>query len=134
MSGYSGHTSFDFEIERYKNKKTGVDTAYLLPGINEDDYDYHTLTLKVEGSAYFAPGKTYGPPENCYPDEGDVEITSCLGPDGKDWEDQLTHSERDAIIEMIDGNVQEGLDGPDPDDYDDREDLPDDYYEPSFED
>lgn len=133
MSGYSGTTSFEFEIERYKHKKTGKETAYLLCGINEDDYEYHTVALQVEGSAYYTPGRLYGPPENCYPDEGEVEITSVIGPDGKDWTDQLTHAERDTIEEMITEHVCGGLDGPDPDDYD-HEDVPDDYYEPSFED
>lgn len=122
MSGYSGTASFDFEIERYLDKQTGKHIAYVLFE-DEERFEYKTFTLKVEGRAYFQPGKTYGPPENCYPDEGEVEITSCIGPDGKDWEDQLTHSEHDAITEMIDENVRDGLDGPDPDDYyDDYED------------
>jgi hypothetical protein len=116
MAGYSGTTEFDFEIERYKDKQTGNYIAYLLEE-DEERYEYTTLTLKVEGRSYFQPGKLYGPPENCYPDEGEVEITAVIGPDGKDWEGQLTHSEHDYIEEMIDEKVRDGLDGPDPDDY-----------------
>lgn len=117
MGGYSGTASFDFEIERYKDKKTGQYIAYVLGEVDEERYEYTTLKLQVEGSSYFQPGKLYGPPENCYPDEGDTEIEAAIGPDGKDWTDQLTHSEHDSIVEMIQENVQDGLDGPDPDDY-----------------
>lgn len=115
MSGYSGTTSFEFEIERYKNKKTGKLEAYLLPGIDESGYDYQIHTLSVEGRASFSPGKMFGTPENCYPDESEVEIISVMGPDGKDWEDQLTHSEREYILTMIDENVQsdDGIYDPD---------------------
>lgn len=122
MSGYSGETSFDFEIERYKHKKTGSLTAYLL---TEDDpnYEYEVITLKVEGRSYFQPGRTSGLPENCYPDEGETEIKHVLGPDGKDWESQLTHSEHDCLIEMIAEQVMEGGEGLDPDEY----------YEPDYD-
>jgi hypothetical protein len=125
MAGYAGTTSFDFEIERYKNRETGKYIAYLLDGIDPEgfEYEYQVLTLKVEGRSYFAPGRSYGPPENCYPDEGETEILECIGPDGKDWTDQLTHSERESIEEQIATEVSEGGDGPDPDDYyDDRDD------------
>lgn len=117
MGGYSGTASFDFEIERYKDKKTGQYIAYVLGEVDEERYEYTTLTLHVEGRSYFQPGKLYGPPENCYPDEGETEIEAAVGPDGKDWTDQLTHSEHDSLLEMIQENVQDGLDGPDPDDY-----------------
>lgn len=116
MSSYTGTASFDFEIERFVDTKTGKCTAYLLTN-DEERYAYTILTLQVVGCAYFAPGKTHGLPEDCYPDEGDVEIIKAIGPDGKDWKDQLTHSEYFSLIEMIDENVREGLDGPDPDDY-----------------
>lgn len=117
MSGYSGEASFDFEIERYKDNVTGKYIAYVLGEVDEKRYEYTTITLKVEGRAYFQPGRISGLPENCYPDEGEVEIKHAVGPDGNDWQDQLTHAEHDALIEMIDGNVKDGLDGPDPDDY-----------------
>lgn len=117
MGGYSGTASFDFEIERYKDKKTGQYIAYVLGEVDEERYEYTTISLHVEGRSYFQPGKLYGPPENCYPDEGETEIESAVGPDGKDWTDQLTHSEHDSLLEMIQENVQDGLDGPDPDDY-----------------
>lgn len=127
MRGYSGSTDFDFEIERYVNKKTGQKTAYLLDP-EDPEYEYETFTLKVEGSAYFTPGRLSGPPENCYPDEGDCEIIACVGPDGKDWESQLTHSERDAILDQIQEEVSSD-EGPDPDDYDYEPDSGRDIYD-----
>lgn len=122
MSGYSGDTSFDFEIERYRDNQTD---QLLVEPLNDDEvrFTYNVITLQVEGRSYYQPGRSYGPPENCYPDEGDTEITSVIGPDGNDWTDKLTEREKDSIIEMIQENVSDGLDGPDPDDYyDDYED------------
>lgn len=131
MGGYSGTASFEFEVERYQSRESGKLYA-IIPGteqavnIMEDDgfeYEYVTLKLDVEGRSYYQPGRLYGPPEDCYPDEGETEITAVIGPDGKDWEDQLTTEERDMILSMIQENAQDGLDGPDPDDYyDDYED------------
>lgn len=31
------------------------------------------LTVNVSSTGYYDPGKTYGPPEDCYPPEGDNE-------------------------------------------------------------
>ena len=114
MSGYSGETSFDFEVERYRNRETGKYLAYLLPGIDPDEfeYEYQVINLKVEGRSYFQPGKYSGPYEDSYPDEGETEIMSVIGPDGTDWESQLTHSERDAILDEIASNVQESIPEP----------------------
>jgi hypothetical protein len=122
MSGYSGETEFDFEIERYRDNQTD---QLLVEPLNDDEvrFTYNVITLTVEGRSYFQPGRTYGLPENCYPDEGDTEITSVIGSDGNDWSDKLTEREKDSLIEMIQENVQDGLDEPDPDDYyDDYED------------
>jgi hypothetical protein len=77
------------------------------------------VTVDVEGRSYFAAGKTYGPPEDCYPDEGETEILSVLL--GKeDWEDKLTSSEREYIIDMIvEGAIENFAGDPDDKDYDD---------------
>lgn len=125
MSRYSGNSSFEFEIERYKDKDTGELLTYdkIEDDSEEFEYEYTTFSLQVEGRSYFEPGKFSGHPENCYPDEGDTEILSVTGEDGKDWEDQLTDEERGCVICMIEDHVREGeCDGPDPDDYyDDRD-------------
>jgi len=131
MAGYSGETTFDYEVERYRHKETGA--LYPIDQVEkgldqtalewlEFTYEYVCIPLQVEGSSYYAPGRTWGPPENCYPDEGDTELISLTDDDGNDWEDKITESERDSIMDMIQENVMAGLDGPDPDDYYDRYD------------
>jgi hypothetical protein len=124
MSGYSGTASFEFEIERYKDKESGELLSHdkVKPDDDGFEYEYQTIALQVEGRSYFAPGRTYGPPENCYPDEGDTEIESVIGPDGKDWESKLTDEERESIMTMIDENVR-----------DQEPDVDEDYYEDSYD-
>jgi hypothetical protein len=100
MLGYSGTAEFQFEIER------------------EIDGEYKIIVLQIEGRSYFTPGKFHALPENCYPDEGETEVTSVLGPDGKDWSANLSDSENDSILEMIQEQAHEGGE-PDFDDYDD---------------
>lgn len=103
---YSGKTSFEFYIERYKNKITGE----VVTTIHQKDeylFDYEEITLKVEGSSCFYSGKYFGNPETCYPDDGNTEIESVTGPDQLDWEDKLTASERERILTMVDEQVQD---------------------------
>ena len=131
MKSYSGTASFEFEVERYKSVSTGeLVTADNYPDdAEESDYEYQLIKLNVEGSSYFTPGRTHGLPENCYPDEGDTEITSVIGPDGKDWSANLSDSENDSILEMIQEQAHEGGE-PDFDDYDNGDgDLCDSLYD-----
>ena len=51
---YSGTNTFTYE-----------DTSH------EDGLEY---TVEYRYSGYYDPGRTYGPPENCYPPEGDHEV------------------------------------------------------------
>lgn len=105
---YSGSVSFEFYIERYKNKISNE--LKTLDKVHPEDeylYDYEEITLYVKGSSFFTPGKFYGVPENCYPDEGNTEIQSVIGPFEEDWEDKLTAEERERIICMIVEQVQE---------------------------
>ena len=128
--GYSGNASFVFEVERYLNKSTGqmmfMDQAEAEAKNHpfgdawfEMNYEYQVIPLDIEGSAYYQEGRSYGPPENCYPDEGDVEITSVTNASNEDWSDKLSTSERDSIEEMIQDHVMDGMDEPDDDYYDD---------------
>lgn len=113
---YSGKTSFTFEVERFKSKFTG---SFLsdeeLKDAFESTYEYLLVPLQIEGTSYFTSGRSYGPAENCFPDEGDTEITSCVDKEGKDWEPLLTEYERDIILEKI---VQDSHEGYEPDEAD----------------
>lgn len=119
---HSGETTLDFSIERYKHNETGELATSVQMETNDwcdGACDYIVYTLSVSGTSYFTPGKFSGLPEDCYPDEGETEITSVVGPDGKDWFSVLTDSEQEQIQTLIEENVCEGLDDPEPDDYDD---------------
>ncbi len=133
--GYSGTADFDFEIERYREKATGklftldkIEEELSAMGFDNDDidlcYEYQVITLAVEGRSYFQEGRFYGPPENCYPDEGETEIVGVIGPDGKDWQSVLTSSEVDSITDMIADYAADSCEEPDYDDYD----YDDDYH------
>lgn len=127
MAGYSGTASFEFEIERYKDKESGELVTHDKVPVSDDDFEfeYQTITLQVEGNSYFTPGKYHGLPENCYPDEGETEIESVIGPDGKDWESRLTDEERESILNMIAEEAQNQEPDFDEDDYDDSYDFED---------
>jgi hypothetical protein len=133
--GYSGNADFEFEIERFKDRETGEllrEDQLIYP--DDDNFEFETvyITLNVRGNAYYQPGIYYGPPENCYPDEGDCELSSVEDEDGNDWEDRLTKSELDSIMEKISECASEEDDYDPPDDYDrDYDDARADYvYDP----
>lgn len=106
---YSGSVEFDFEIERLKDCSSG--TYHLVDELvvdeNDSNFSFELINLTVRGSAYFTPGKYYGPPENCYPDEGDADLESALDSNKKDWQDLLTKEEREILIDEIVARVQE---------------------------
>lgn len=39
----------------------------------DESNKYFTVLINFLSSGYYDPGQTYGPPENCYPPEGDDE-------------------------------------------------------------
>jgi hypothetical protein len=104
---YSGSTKFDYMI--YRDLPNGITNTY------EEE-----IILKIEGRSYFAHGKYSGAWEDSYPDEGDTEILSVIGPDGKDWEDQLSDIQKAQILDIIQEKVStdEDYDPPDIDYYD----------------
>ena len=124
--GFSGKSSFDFEIERYKNIATGnLITAEESENIENweevsKQYEYMIINLSISGDAYFSPGRTNCSNDDAYPDEGECNISSVIGPDNKDWENILTESERDDIINQITEGVQEEPDCDCEPDYDDQ--------------
>jgi hypothetical protein len=122
MRGYSGYATIEFPIERIKD----LTTDEYRPIKDGDDLSRsEELVLTITGRSYFYPGKFYGPPEECYPDEGDTEIISITW-NGKPFPWDLTPEEEEAVLEQISSEVSED-EGPDPDEYYDiRRD--DDYY------
>jgi hypothetical protein len=131
--GWSGKADFKYEIERYKRVSDGmlftVDAPEVVAAgdLSEDtaEWTYALIEVKCSGSVFFSPGRMYGPPEDCYPDEGDLELEEVTGPDGKDWLDLLTKGERQNIESQLAEECHEG-DEPDPDDaYDSRFDQQD---------
>lgn len=48
------------------------------------DKDGLEVDVVVEYKGYYDPGKLYGPPENCYPPEGEVEVLAIRGIDKAD--------------------------------------------------
>ena len=62
------------------------------------------VEFELEVSGYVEPlvrGKYFGPPENCYPDEGgyaEIETILC---EGKPWTGELTKEERERAEEAL---------------------------------
>lgn len=72
--------------------------------------------LDVTYSANYTPGRTYGPPEDCYPDDSELEITS-ITYSGEDITDLLSEKALEQIEAKVweDANATWQDDGPDPD-------------------
>jgi len=64
-----------------------------------EDADGDTVVLTIRGEVEpFQQGRTSGPPEFCYPDEGGcASIVAILDEDGKVWAGELKPAVRDAI-------------------------------------
>lgn len=106
--GWGGNSSFEFEIERFLDKESGeILTEKELPeNYNEDQFEYKSIVLEVEGNAYYTPGYTSGLPENCYDSESDAEIESVIDSDGKDWINSLSEDETSSIREKLIERIQ----------------------------
>ena len=69
--------------------------------VEDSDGDIAVLTIHGEVEP-FQPGRTSGPPELCYPDEGGcASIVAILDEDGRVWPGELEPAERDAIEEAL---------------------------------
>jgi len=87
------------------------------------------IELSVEGRfSPGSPGRLWGPPEKCYPDEPAEAEVEHVFLNGQPWTGELTKAEEEAAVEALLAAGGEDDDGPDPDDYydsrfDDREDY-----------
>jgi len=121
---YSGSIDFDFEIERYKNLKTGEYLLYKdVPSEdidNEELYDYQVITLKVSGNGHHYPGKYHGPWEDSFPDDTECEIESVTDSQNNDWSAKLTEPESSYLKEVLIEKIQDDSDHFDEPDYNDR--------------
>ena len=75
--------------------------------------DGQEIDLHIYGEGYYDSGRLSGPPEDCYPPEGEIEITaieSGVGP----WKGELTDEEHEEAISLLwDGSVPAEPDYPD---------------------
>jgi hypothetical protein len=103
--GYSGPASFSIEIERFIDKETGeLLTEEELPDVDsgeEFEYEHTFIELYVKGHAYYRPGVYCRRPEDCYPDESDLEIESITDEYDNDYLPILTKSELASVEEKI---------------------------------
>lgn len=125
---YSGHTSFTFNVQRYLDSDTGI---YYHPD-NKPEFlsekDYKLVPLFIKGHSFFTIGRTSGPPDLCYPDEGETNIESITGPDNVSWEDKLSDEEIESVLSEIDSKVQDDYHWYDDDDDDYDYEFDTDYY------
>lgn len=100
MAGYFCDVDLEFPITRFFNSQT---KDFLIENTdpNSDIIEELEIIVEVSAHCYFQPGVTYGPPEKCYPDEGEIEIFSAFDKDGKDWSDLLTPEEKDHLEERL---------------------------------
>ena len=119
---YKGYATISFPIERVKDPVTGAWRE--LKNDDPEEIEIKELVLSIEGYSYYDPGQCSGPPEKCYPPEGETSIVQITAPDGKTWsEDDLTEDEISCILQDIEIAVEKTADyGRDPDDFYDRDD------------
>jgi len=127
---YSGSCEFEFKIERYIQKNSNennISKKYFIENELEPDIDYdiEIISLNISGNGYYYPGVYHAEPENCYPDESDLEIDSVTDSDGNDWYYLLTATEIDSITSIISENISSN----DCDQYERDEDYYNDYYD-----
>ncbi len=98
-------------------KQNVTSSAVLV--ITRDGQD---IELYVKGKGYVDSGRLSGPPEYCYPAEGEIEIVFIEDENGKEWAySDLSDKEVDLAVDLLWENAEPSYDddyGPeyDPDD------------------
>jgi len=70
-----------------------------------EDKDGKEYILTIEYRGYSDPGRVSGPPEDCYPPEGEIEILSITGAP-----DDVIYALTDTQLDAIDERAFEDLD------------------------
>ena len=92
------------------NVHADIETTVELDGCTYDVY------VEATAHGYYDPGRTYGPPENCYPPEGEMDIlslkSSVMDSDGQEITDPVEIQRvLDALPEgLIDDALWESFD------------------------
>lgn len=99
-------------------------TVYRTDSAGEEQ----EIEVEVSGTVHIRPGRYSGPPEDCYPDESEVDNVQATV-DGQPFE--LTDGEYDDAVERLFERAEEDSrdDGPDPDDFV-NDDICDQFYDP----
>jgi len=88
-----------------------VDFCVIRDGVEAD------LTIQANVSPH-VPGRYFGPPEKCYPDEGgEVEIETILC-QGEPWMGELTDYERSMVDDLFFEELENDEPDYEPDYYD----------------
>lgn len=93
---FSRPIDFEFEIERYRDKETqNLLTSYDDFEYDDFEYDYFIIPIQIIGSVL---SKENISKEQFYSVPTIVsKIESAIGPDGKNWLDELTSLEIESI-------------------------------------
>jgi hypothetical protein len=106
----------------------------MAVGDNEEDTCFE-LDIEFMSSGYYDPGKIYGPPEDCYPPEGDDErelynlvVASFHNAGVNEKTQKLSKQASEELFNLYEQEVKDAELG----DWDDGPDEPD-YFEDKFE-
>lgn len=123
-------TTISIEVERFAVIRHD---RYELPCIHliteselREGEEGELLYIEVDCECwgYYTPAKLCGPPEDCYPEEGDFEIQDVVLPaDVREYKFELTESEEDQVEhDFFQHDPYDDYDPPEPD-YDDDYDY-----------
>ena len=81
-----------------------------IDSVRRTNWDFwEELEIHIRAKGYYDPGKTYGPPEDCYPPEGSEErtvsrIDLIKSRRQKDW--MLSEESRAALEELLNSDIE----------------------------
>ena len=99
--GYGGKTTFSFEIDRFFDPITNSFLTEDEAESCENECFHQSIELDITGNAYYEPARLSGPPEDCYPEDSNIEIESVQDSNGKSWINNLTPYEISCIEEAL---------------------------------